>query len=88
MSLDVLLCYFLLRQIAVQVADDPTDVERYLEVRVASIDQRCVSVVCRHPWIVPPNIDVWSSAVKPVFSIESNRIRDLGLRLRSVGVVL
>ena len=62
--------------------------ERYLKVSVAGINQRSISVVCRHPWVVPTNVDLWSGAVKPILSVETNLIRDLGFRLRSIWVVL
>ena len=88
MSLYIRLRNFFLGEIAVEVANDSSNVERHLEVGVPAVDHRQVSIVCRHPRIVSPYVDIWSCAVETILAVESNRIRDFGFRLRSVGHVM
>ena len=78
----------LLCKVAVEVADDPSNVERELEVGVAAVDQRCVAVVCRHPWVVPSDADLRPCAVEVILFGVSLGVLHLCRQLRSVRHVL
>ena len=87
MADDLSLRYLLLCKIAVQVAYDPANMERQLEVGVAAVDQCSVPIVSRHPRVVPSNRDLWSCTVEVVFFVVSLGILHFCSKLWSVGHV-
>ena len=71
MSDDLGLCNLLLCQVAIKVANDPTNMERQLEIGVATIHERCVSVVCCHPGVVSSDYNVRPRAMVMIISVVS-----------------